>query len=186
MDILVLGGMAMIIGIVFLAMGLSYISQSLAPMDYNSQYGKTGADYYANPLNRFNSKWFHYRPKGSVIISKEKWAQIERDMGVKLNGALETGKKLGKKEMLIEIEDKIDERRAKLKPSSPYALFNIKATASIEELRARYEQMRDTYNPDNFAMLDDAFIELAKIRSAEIEKAWKQISYGVRSTHGDI
>jgi peptide deformylase len=169
------------------AVGLSFLSQSLKSLEYNNQYGNnTARDYYRNPLFRLNSKYWHYRPKGAVVITKHQWQEIEKNIGIKIDEAKRKGVKLGRKSLYIDIQDAVKEKQAVLRPTSPYAILNVKANAPMAEIEARYKWMMEAYNPNNFVDLDKAFIQLAEIRCEQIEKAWKQINYGISYSKGDI
>ena len=56
----------------------------------------------------------------------------------------------------------------------------------LAAVEARYNELKSLYDPASFENLDEEFVKLAAMRTKEIEQAWKQISYGVKSTHGDI
>ena len=94
MDLLIIAGLSIVMGIILTAMGLSFLSQSLRSLEFSEKWGgQTSENYYQNPLHRLNSKYWHYRPKGSVIVSKKQWEEIEKNIGIEINLAKDKGKK---------------------------------------------------------------------------------------------
>jgi len=183
MDLLFIAGLSLVTGVILVCMGLSFISESIKGIDYGYSYGAgvygTGVGYNENPLQRLNSKYFHYRPKGSVIVSKKQWAEIERNMGVKLVEMKTAGEMVGFKRAIVEIQDKVKEEKAKTFPSSPYAILDLEASAPLEALEERYKYLLKIYDPKAFVTLDKAFVELAEIRTQQVKRAWSQINLGV-------
>jgi hypothetical protein len=181
MDLLFIAGLSLVIGIVLLCMGLSFIGAGLGSLDFTDSYGSmTPNDYYQNPLHTLNSKYFHYRPKGSVIVSKKQWSEIERNMGIRLLEAKTAGKTIGYKQAIVEIQDKVTEEKAKTFPSSPYAVLDLEASAPLAALEERYKYLLSVYDPRNFSTLDKAFVELAEIRTQQVKRAWAQINLGIK------
>ena len=114
MDILVVAGLSIIAGIIFVAMGLSFLSQSLQFENFNSKHnvwGLTAIEYYDNPLCRLKSKYFYYRPKGAVVVSKDRWKKIEKGVNVCLAQALEEGIVKGRRGLAEEMREKIRDKR---------------------------------------------------------------------------
>jgi len=180
MDLLFIMGLSVIMGVILVAMGLSFIDFGLDSLGHSDTYGNRTADYYQNPLHRLDSKYFHYRPKGSVIVSKKQWATIEENMGIKLDEAKNNGKILGYKQALVEIQDKVKEEKTKTFPSSPYAVLDIESKAPMAEIEKKYKYLLQIYDPKNFITLDKAFTELAEIRRAQITRAWNQVNLGIK------
>jgi len=180
MDLLFIACTALLMGVVLVALGLSFIDFGLSSVDFNGDYGQTSGKYYQNPLHRLGSKYFHYRPKGSVILSEKQWANIERNMGIKLNEAKTVGKSIGYKIAIVEVQDKIREEKAKTAPSSPYLVLGVKPTTSLAKIEERYKHLLQIYNPKFFNHLDKSFVELSEIRTAQIVRAWNQINLGVK------
>lgn len=178
-DLLFLTGISIFFGIILVAMGLSFLSQSLNSLDYtNTWQGSTATEYYNNPLFRLNSKWFHYRPKGSVILSKKQWDEIERSIGAKINEAKEEGKALGHNAAIIEIQDRVKEEQASIVPNTPYKILAVTPDTPLNDVEDRYKALKVMYDPKNFVDLDKAFVELAEIRTDQIVKAWRKIKLG--------
>ncbi len=189
MDLLFLTGISIFFGIILISMGLAFLDQSLSSLNYNNDYGAwnglSSADYYNNPLAKINSKWFHYRPKGSVILSKKQWADIEANIEIKIKKAKEAGKILGRKAVIIEIQDRVKEEQTKIVPSNPYEILGVKAKTSALpsklEMENNYKHLRTVYNPENFTHLDKSFVELAEIRIEQITEAWRKVKMGIIS-----
>lgn len=180
MDLLIISALAITFGLILLVLGLSLINQSLEPMGYNSNYGeRSSVDYYKNPLWRHESKYFHYRPVGTIILSRSKWAQIEKNIGERLTERFNIGKETGRKKMIAEIQDKIDAKRDKITFSNPYMVLGFPADTPRREMDSRYKVLLHNYDPSGFKHLDESFMELAEIRIAQIERAWKKIKYDV-------
>jgi len=181
-DLLILGAMSIVVGIIIVCMGLSFLSQSLDSLSYNTsnnRWGVNAIDYYANPLYRLQSKWFYYRPKGAVILSQKEWEDIEGNIGVKISDAKDSGKILGYNAAIIEIQDKVREEQTRIVPASPYDVLNVASTMPINDIENNYKDLLSKYDPKYFTNLDKAFVELAEIRTDQIEKAWKQIKLGM-------
>jgi hypothetical protein len=187
MDLLMLAGLSIVMGVILVAMGLSFLSQNLKSLEYGEDWGNynTG-QYYKNPLFRLNSKYWHYRPKGSVIVSEKQWKDIERNIGIKITLAETKAKILGRSTAIIEIKDLVKEEQAKLVPTSPYAVLGMEAASSMAEIEDKYLALLDTYNPKNFVDLDPTFVKLAELRVVQIKKAWNSINLGVTRSRGDI
>lgn len=180
MDLIMIAFLSIVVGIILVSVGLSFISASMESLDFTDSYGTTTPyDYYRNPLHYLDSKYFHYRPKGSVIVSKAQWAEIEKNIGVQIIKAKDAGQKIGYKRAIVEIQDKVKEEKTKTFPSSPYAVLDVTSTTPMAEVEEKYKHLLQIYNPNVFVTLDKAFIELAEIRTAQIVRAWDQISLGV-------
>ena len=188
MDLLIIAALSIVLGLILTAMGLSFLSQNLKSLEYNSQHwsDRNAKDYYQNPFFRLNSKYWHYRPKGAVVLTKHQWADIEKNIGIKITEAKKHGLKLGRKAFYVEMQDMIKEKRAAITPSSPYLVLGVESTTPMEEIEAKYKAMLQLYNPNNFVDLDKAFIQLAEIRTEQLRKAWKQVNYGVAYNNGEI
>jgi hypothetical protein len=185
MDLIFIAGLSLVLGIILLCIGLSFVGAGLKSLDFTDSYGATTSNsYYLNPLHTLNSKYFHYRPKGSVIVSKKQWADIERNMGIKLLEAKTAGKSIGYKQAIVEIQDKVTEEKAKTFPSSPYAVLDLEASAPLAALEERYNYLLKIYDPRAFVDLDKAFIELAEIRTQQVKRAWSQINLGIKPAKG--
>jgi len=185
-ELLTITILAIIMGIILIGIGLSFISQSLNPLEFNESWqGHSSKDYYKNPLYTLNSKYWHYRPMGSVVVSKQQWEEIEKNVGIKINQSEEKGKDIGYNKAIVEIQNLVEQEEAKTFPNSPYAILNIESTATVEEVNKKYKHLLKVYDSRNFVDLDKAFIQLAEIRTAQIKKAWKKISFGlVRTDNG--
>lgn len=187
MDLLLIAGLSIVMGIILVAMGLSFLSQSLKFDAYTDKWGTNTTDnYYQNPFFKLNSKYWHYRPKGSVVISKKKWGEIERNIGIEITLAEEKARKLGRAAAIIEIQDMVREEQARIVPASPYAVLDVEAGDALLAIEEHYHKLIAMYDPTNFKGLDEAFIELAEIRIEQFNKAWKSISFGVKMHKGDI
>lgn len=185
MDLLVLAALSISIGIILLAMGLSFLSQSLDVMDYNNNNywsAPNSADYYQNPLYGINSKYFHYRPKGWVIVSKKQWKDIEKNIGIKIASA----ENVGYKQALSEIQAMIEEESDKAFPTSPYAVLDAEAVTPKAQIRDKYLALMDKYDPAKFGSLDKAFVQLAEIRQKQVIEAWQKIDRWESGTRGRI
>ena len=180
MDLLIIAFLAIVTGIILTAMGLSFLNQSLKPLDYigDQGWGLDSADYYQNPLYRFKSKYFHYRPAGWVVLSEEQWENIEENVGATINKAMGVGEKIGYRKAITEIQNKVDEERRNATPASPYAVLDVESATPKVQVMDKYQTLMIKYSPKNFADLDEAFVELAKIRQEQFTKAWKKLSHG--------
>jgi len=186
-DLFVLAGFSITMGLILTVMGLSFLSQNLKSLEFTDQWGaNTTNQYYKNPFYTLNSKYWHYRPKGAVVVTKKQWEDIEKNIGIKVTEAKKRGLKLGRKSLMIDIEDAIKEKQATTFPTSPYAVLQVESSAPMDEIRQRYEFLKGIYDPRNFVELDKTFIELADIRCKQLDKAWKSINYGLTSSKGDI
>ncbi len=187
MELLFFAGVAIVTGIIFVGMGLSFLNQSLDFEKYNTDskysyglgFNSNSKDYYNNPLYRLKSKWFYYRPVGAVVLTKDKWKKIEDGINVKIAEAMDEGKVKGRKALMDEIKAKVEEEREKAVPSSPYALLGVKATDPISEIKVRYKQLSAFYDPKKFKHLDSDFRSLALIRTNQLNEAWRKIRNGV-------
>lgn len=181
MDLLFIASLSIVMGIVLVAMGLSYIEQSLKPLEYNGDYFSTGGseDYYQNPLYRLKSKYFYYRPAGWVILSKGKWKEIEKNIGIKIAKAEVNGENTGYKKAITDIKDRAVTEQYKMRAASPYALLGVSANTPKDKIKAKYLILMDKYKPEKFEELDEAFVELAKIRQTEIKIAWHKIDHKI-------
>lgn len=179
MELLLIVAFSLPMIIILVVMGVSYIEQGLKPLKFNGSTSQTHYDYYQNPLYKINSKYFHYRPKGSVIVSKNQWKKIEKNIGLRIADAIIRGKKLGRKETIAEIQDVVDKEKSEITPSSPYLLLGVKSTEPLVKIEKRWQELMDRYDLVNFKHLDPAFLELARIRRQEFVKAWNKIRCGV-------
>jgi hypothetical protein len=181
MDLLLMTGLSISMGIILLAMGLSLVSQSLDVESYTDNYWHTTSEgaYYKNPLWHYESKYFHYRPKGTIILNKAKWARIEKNIGAKLLESLDAGKRAGRKETILEIQDRVDMRRDEIVPASPYLMLGVTAATPLDDIEKKYNESMKAHNPVYFKHLDVEFTKLAEIRRDQLTKAWKKIKYGL-------
>jgi len=179
MELLVIAALSIFMGIILIMMGMSYLGQSLESLKFNGSTNQSPYNYYENPLNRINSKYFHYRPKGTVIVSRGQWEEIEKNIGLRISDAIGRGKKIGRRETIAEIQDVVDKEREEIVPSSPYLLLGVKSTDSIDSIKKRWQHLMLAYAADNFEHLDPAFSELARIRRKELTRAWNKIQCGV-------
>ena len=179
MDLIIIAAIGLCMGLVFLAMGLSFIDFGLGSLNIADSYNTTVHDYYQNPLHRLNSKYFHYRPKGSVVVSKKQWNEIERNIGIKIAESQKAGKMLGYKEAIVDIRLKVKEEKEKITPSSPYATLDVESSTPTKEIEKKYEHFLAIYNPRNFNHLDKAFAQLAELRIEQIKRAWSKINTGI-------
>ena len=161
------------------SVGLSFIAQSLDSLKYNGTTSKNYHDYYQNPLHKINSKYFHYRPKGTVIVSKKKWEEIEKNIGLRIFDATRKGKIIGRREALKEIRDVVESSKEKAAPNSPYLLIGVKPTDPLESIEKRWDYLMMRYDPSNFVDLDPAFVDLARIRRKQLTRAWNSIRVGI-------
>jgi hypothetical protein len=177
MDYIGLIGFGLLMVLILVVIGLSLTSASLNYYDEGEDYyGHNNKNYYRNPLFKYNSKYFFYRPKGSVILTKNKWAEIEKNIGVKLGEAKEYGRKAGYRQAIRDIQDSLAEKKGN---PSPYKVFSADSNTPLSEIERRYITFRGMYKPDNFKHLDPSFVELAEIRCRELDNAWRKISYGI-------
>ncbi|KPK10631.1 MAG: hypothetical protein AMJ56_07625 [Anaerolineae bacterium SG8_19] len=179
-DVFVIGIFAIIIGLILVAIGASFVSQGMDSLRYNENWGKYRSfSYYNNPLCKMNSKYFYFRPKGWVILSKKQWEDIEKSIGANIQKAKDNGKILGKALMLKQIQDQVSAEKERVFPSSPYKILGMDSTASLTEIQQKYNALMAMYDPKNFVDLDRAFIELAEVRQDQIRKAWNKIQAGI-------
>ena len=189
MSLLLIAGLALVMGMILLCMGLSFIDFGLSSLAIGDSYNADSYNYYQNPLNRLGSKYFYYRPKGAVVVSKKQWAAIEKNIGVKIGEAKEVGRTIGYKEAIIDIRFKVKEEKAKAFPSSPYAVLDVESKMPLNEIEEKFVYLYGIYDPKNFISLDPAFTELAEIRRAQVKRAWNQINLGIKPVSisaGDI
>ncbi len=188
MDLITLVVLFIVPVLLIVTMALALISEALDPLKYSNHYAQWGAkstgDYYKNPLCKINSKYFYYRPKGWVIVSKNQWEDIEKNIGIKINEAKQVGKETGHKTAIAEIQAMVREERAKITPSSPYELLGVEPTTPMDEIEEKYKYLLQIYSPSIFVGLDEAFTELANIRTEQIKKAWRQVNCGVGISDG--
>jgi hypothetical protein len=181
MDLLIIAMLSLVMGVVLLCMGLSFLDQSLQPFKYTNdawQGNKTANDYYSNPLWGHDSKWFHYRPKGSVIVSKKQWGKIEKDIGLKIIEEYKLGVKKGRAGLLVEIVDELKEQKATTR-LSPYVTLGTDPATPLVEIEEKYKLLLEMYDPSSFRDLHKSFTELAEIRIAEIKRAWQLVNTGI-------
>jgi hypothetical protein len=185
-DMLLVVVLSISIGIVLLCMGLAFIGESLDSLKYDNVYGygsKEPNNYYdKNPLWHYSSKYFHYRPKGTVIVSKTDWNRVQIGISAHISKAIDAGKKLGYKEAFEDIKDKVDERKERVSPSNAYMVLGVSAKTCIEDVNRRYDELMALYDKDNFIHLDESFIKLAGIRRRELTKALTKITTALEGT----
>lgn len=156
--------------VIILVMGISYIAQSLE-MSYYTDTDRS-SNYYKNPLNLHNSKYFHYRPKGTVILSQSEWRIIEKNIGVEISKAKTVGKRLGYKDALQDFQQVIDGKREK-SAFNPLKFAGITDSTPQDEATRKLEYLAKMFDPKNFVDLDRAFVELAELRSKQIKRVLK-------------
>jgi hypothetical protein len=179
MDLIVIAAVGMCIGVLLVAMGLSFIDFGLGSLGIADSYTTTAREYYQNPLHTFNSKYFHYQPKGSVIVTKKQWADIEKNIGIQIHKSQKAGWIIGYKEAIVDVRLKVREEKDKVSPSSPYATLGVESTAPIKEIEDRYKHLLHVYKSVNFSHLDRAFVSLAELRTEQLEKAWRTVNTGI-------
>lgn len=177
MDLIVIAAVGICMGVILVAMGLSFIDFGLGSLDIVDSYDNNAArKYYQNPLHTFNSKYFHYQPKGSVIVTKKQWSEIEKNIGVQIHKSQKAGWVIGYKEAIVDIRLKVREEKERVSPSSPYATLDVESTAPIKKIEKKYKHLLHVYKSVNFAHLDKAFVSLAELRTEQIEKAWRAVN----------
>jgi hypothetical protein len=121
--------------------------------------------------SKLAGKCYSWRPKGSVVLTKEKWAQIENSIAAELETARKAGVTAGRKLMLAELENKITEKSS---IKNPYVILGLKYQ-TINKLEERVSSLKSIYDPENFKHLDSDFTLLAEIRIKEIEEAGRKL-----------
>jgi hypothetical protein len=165
-------------GVVIVCMGLSYLSQSLSSLDYNTGFEEER--FYQNPMVKLGSKYFHWRPKGAVVITKSKWATIKENIAREVESAKQDGVLIGHAKALKEVESRLQEKREKTGfPSNPYKILNVSSTDSDDVIEEAYKNLIDLYSDKRFEAYDSSFKELAEIRRDQIRKAFNKIAAGV-------
>lgn len=173
MDYVGLIGFGILMVVFLVVIGLSLTSASLNYEEGEDYYGYGQQNYYSNPLFKYNSKYFHYRPKGSVILTKSKWAEIEKNIGIEIGQAREYGRKAGYRQALGDLKDSVALQK---KFPTPYAVLHASSGMSSAEIGQKYKDLKKIYDPNNFKHLDSAFMELAEIRCHELDNAWKKVT----------
>ena len=166
-------------------MWFGLLSQSYRAIDYLGDSLNIDS-YNKNPLIKLGSKYFHWRPKGAVVLSKSKWEEIEKGIGVKISEAREKGIELGRSAMVEEIQNQLNQRKDQTEfPTNPYIVLGISSNADDASVEKAYVMAKALYDPKLFQRWDSAFIQLAKIRQDQIEKAYTKIMAGVAPTEED-
>jgi hypothetical protein len=160
------------------AMFLSYLESA-----FNGEIDRYSNDSYYkyeydNPLKRWNSKYFHYRPAGAVVLTRNKWLKIEEGIRNHVYDVRTAAVKEGRRQLMQEIRAKLTERRSSFESTNPYDVLGVDATASLDEMKEKWYKMRGLYNPHNFVDLDPSFVELATIRVQQIDGAWRLVKRG--------
>lgn len=168
--IAIIGTLVLLVG--GFAMLLSYIDSAMRG-DLDS------FDYYCsrptNPLKELNSKYFHYRPQGSVLLTEAQWSQIQGAIHNHISEVRRSSIATGRRLMLKEIKAKLQEEKSAFEPSNPYEVLGLSENCSEKELSERYYYLLELYDPRNFVDLDSSFIELAKIRREQLKSAFNKI-----------
>lgn len=175
---LVLVFVSMIIMVVLVCMGLSYISASLGGLYYSDNRKKKM--YYSNPLLPMNSIYFHYKPKGSVILTKRMWKEIEMNMAYKIKEAMDKAKEDGYKEALELVERKAKEKSLDDPSTPPESILGVDPHEDEANIRKRYEKLMSLYAESNFNGLHDSFVRLAALHRNRIAKAYTKLTFGSR------
>lgn len=105
-SVLVVTALSAVLVIVLTCVGLSYLSASLGGLWY-SKKDLGEVKYYSNPLLAAGSKYFHYKPIGAVIVTKEKWRKIEENMAYLIADAEQKAAEKGYRKALTEIEARV-------------------------------------------------------------------------------
>lgn len=175
-DIFMLSAIAIAGSLILMCMGLSYLSQSLNALEYSGAPYEA-LNYNQNPLIGLKSKYFHYRPKNSVLLTEKKWAAVEKGIAKKIGQAEEVAKAGGYARALEDIENRIAEENTHF-PTNPYKILDVAAKASVEEVRIALNLKLSLYALRNFSNLDDSFKELAEIRLRQAKEAYDKIKDG--------
>ena len=112
--------------------------------------------------------YMQYVPKTSMVITKAEWARVEKNIAIEITKANSAGIRLGRNQIIGAVEDGIREKKGGRRTA--YAVLGIKVgdEAKLEEKVAHLLLM---YDPKNFEYLDNEFIELAELRTKEINDA---------------
>ena len=165
-------------GLILIAIGVSFLSQCIDPVDYNNMYDKDILDQ--NPLVKLGSKYFHWRPKGAVVLTKSKWAEIENNIAAEIEETKRLARISGYNEAVKVFRAKISEKKEKASfPTNPYKILCVNSNDSDNIIALSYEKMMLLYSPDRFKDLDESFVELAKLRQDQIRKAYNKLQAGV-------
>jgi len=178
MELSLIIGIIVFGGIVIMCVGLSLLSQSLNALDYNNSFDQDA--YNQNPLIKLGSKYFHWRPKGSVVITRQKWKVIQNNIAREVENAKQEGIKLGKAQALKEVESHLEEQQEKSGfPKNPYKILDVNSTDSDLKIQEAYNKLVALYEEAHFYAYDSAFQELAAIRRRQIRRAFNKIASGV-------
>ena len=170
--------------LVLIAIGLSLLSQSYRALDY-SDYNLSQDSYYKNPLVRLGSLYYHWRPKGAVVVSKKQWETIESNIALKLSMAERDGITKGRARLMQEIRDKIAQRREESDfPKNPYLILGITSNTNDAGVEEAYRKALDLYGSHNFTQYDKSFRDLAALRRKQIKKAYQSIIAEVAPPEG--
>lgn len=140
--------------------GLTVLSQSIGDIG-NIQ------SYKSNPLIKLGSKYYSWRPKNAIVLTKEKWQTIENGMAEEIKKAKKAGVKVGRRLMITEIENKIS---AAAPVKSPYAILGLDYQ-TLHKLEGRVKYLKSIYEPSNFEQFGQDFVLLAEAKIKEIENA---------------
>lgn len=162
-----------IMPVIVVTIGLSLLSQSMNALDYN-QTEKRQHNYLSNPLIKLGSKYYSWRPDGAILITKEKWQKIEKNIYHEIDSARKEGIKLGRDVVLAKIENAICQR-----PKNPYTILKLNMDEA-DKVNTRETELLAKYNPRNFDYLNDKeFTRLAEIRVEEVKIAARKLRNGL-------
>lgn len=129
-----------------------------------------------------------YVPPEAEVVTKNDWKRIERGIAVEIGKAKNAGIKLGRAQIIKAVEDSLADRKDKRK--NPWEILGIKpGEETMAEEKA--EELKSYYNPSNFDYLDNTFVELARLKTEEVDVALGKIrkylaSGGILRSRGDI
>ena len=179
MDIFLLAAIAITGSLIMVCMGLSFLSQSLNALDYSDTPYELN-ELKQNPLIRFKSKYFHYRPKNSVLLTKDKWAKVEKSIAGQIATAEKTGEFKGYEQAIKDVKEKVDEEKSNF-PTNPYKILEVNADMDEPTVKRALKLKLDLYALDKFTEFDKAFQELAEIRREQFRKAYDEITSGLKN-----
>lgn len=182
-NLLIAVGIGLAFFIVAVSYGLSVISKlfnnSFDYYQYPGQVQNTG-NPNDNPLAKHKSKWFGYRPKGAVLLTKSMWKTIEANIAAEIIKAKENGIKIGRAQAIKEIEERLAERQEQVGfPTNPYTILGVKPGDPDTKVEAAQKKMLDLYAERNFVIYDPAFEDLAAVRRKQISRAFNKIMAGL-------
>ena len=171
-------GISVFGGLIVVCIGLSYLSQSLNALDYCNAIDQDA--YNSNPLVKLGSKYYHWRPKGAVVITKKKWKIIQDNIAREIEDAKSKGIQIGRAEALKELESHLVEKQEKVGfPTNPYKILDVSSTDTDAEIEEAFRKLIDLYSDKRFEPYDAAFKDLASIRRHQIRKAFNKIAAGI-------